>query len=161
MLIDYKMAKTFGFNGSKLVSQMNDYISDLPCFILTQVDKNEINDGLVETRDILPKTIFDTEGQDPNRIEELKRQLSILKESAKVFRTRMEDKEKEYKVLLIEKENGKLKDESVLCKLYQVLSSYGYVEKLPQGMLGSDVQNKLMDLIQMGQKIIQQHEGKK
>ena len=159
LLIDYKMARAFGFNGAKLVSQMNDYISDMRCLILTQVDEKEITDGLVEKRDILSKSVFDTEGQDPQLVEKLKNVLNMLKDAAKVFRTRMIEKKAEYVALLNEQEAGKLKDENELKKLYQVLSSYGMVEKLPEGMLGKDVQTNLMNLIEMGQKIIQQYEG--
>lgn len=159
LLIDYKMAKTFGFNGAKLVSQINDYIADLSCYILTQVDKNEINDGLVETRNILSKSIFDTEALEPDRIEQLKKILNTIKESAKVFRARMDDKVSEYRALLEEKKRGELKEENVLIKLYQVLSSYGYVEKLPEEMLSSNVQSELKQLIDIGQRIIEKHEG--
>ena len=32
LLIDYKMASTFGFNGTTLISYINDQIRDLECF---------------------------------------------------------------------------------------------------------------------------------
>lgn len=34
-IIDYKMASTIGFNGSALISYINDEIPDMTCFILT------------------------------------------------------------------------------------------------------------------------------
>lgn len=159
LLIDYKMARTFGFNGSRLISQMNDYIFDLPCFILTQVNEKEIDDGLVQKRDILSKTIFDTEAGDEIRTKELTEKLAMLKDAAIVFRARMAEKVEEYKELLQQKTEGKLKNEAQLKQLYKVLSSYGMVEKLPEEFLSSNIQSQLMKLIEMGQKIISQHEG--
>ena len=62
LLIDYKMASTYGFNGTSLISYINDRVQDLECFILTAVEQERITDGLVAKRNRFSKTIFDTEG---------------------------------------------------------------------------------------------------
>lgn len=62
LLVDYKMAGSFGFNGSTLINYINDQMRDLECFILTAVEQDQINDGLVTWRNRYSKTIFDTEG---------------------------------------------------------------------------------------------------
>lgn len=96
LLVDYKMAKTFGFNGSTLISYINDQIRDLECFILTAVDEESVKDGLVACRNIRSKSIFDTEGDDVQRVKALTEFIEILKESADVYRTRREQKNAEY-----------------------------------------------------------------
>ena len=59
LLIDYKMAATFGFDGSTLINYINDQIRDLECFILTGADRNKVDDGLVAERNRYSKDIFD------------------------------------------------------------------------------------------------------
>ena len=65
LLIDYEMAKVFGFNGSRLASRMNDYISDLSCFLLTQVEITTnstsvptISDTTIAIKAILVRPLF-------------------------------------------------------------------------------------------------------
>ena len=121
LLIDYKMAKSFGFNGTSLISYINDQIRDLECFILTAVDTEQIDDGLVSARNRFSKTIFDTEADDPEKIKIFKEFVELLKESADVFRRRREQKTERYKVLLQLKKDNKLgADEEEFLDLYRV-----------------------------------------
>lgn len=108
LLIDYKMASTFGFNGTTLISYINDQIRDLECFILTAVDNEQISDGLVASRNIFAKTVFDTEGDDPEKVSALMEFIKTLKESADVFKKRREQKIDEYKALLKKRDEGNL-----------------------------------------------------
>lgn len=162
LLIDYKMASTFGFNGTTLINYINDQIRDLECFILTAVDNDQISDGLVAERNIFPKTIFDTEGDDPQKVEKLLGFIEILKQSADVFQKRRQQRIDEYKQLLQKKKEGNLgADEEEFLRLYKVLSSYGMVEKLPGSMLNSDFEQKLDQLLKIGNKIVSEHKGKR
>ncbi|MBD5480428.1 MAG: response regulator [Lachnospiraceae bacterium] len=159
LLIDYKMAGTYGFNGTSLINYINDHIRDLECFILTAVDKEQITDGLVAERNRFPKTIFDTEAEDTQKITELNDFLKSLKDSAAVFRTRREQKVERYKELLKKKKAGTLGvGEEEFLELYKVLSSYGMVEKLPANMLNSEFEEKLDKLLNMGDEIIKKHQ---
>lgn len=45
LLIDYKMVKNFGFNGTTLINYINDSMRDIQCFIMTGVDPDLITDG--------------------------------------------------------------------------------------------------------------------
>lgn len=158
LLIDYKMAGSYGFNGTTLISYINDHICDLECFILTAVDQKTISDGLVATRNRFTKTIFDTEGDDPGKVEEFDKFISILRESADVFRTRREQKIERYEELLEKKKQNRLRnDEDEYLGLYKVLSSYGMVEKLPRAMLESEFENSLDTLLLIGKKILDDH----
>lgn len=161
LLIDYKMASTFGFNGTTLISYINDQIRDLECFILTAVDNEQISDGLVASRNIYAKTVFDTEGDDPEKVSALMEFIKTLKESADVFKKRREQKIDEYKVLLKKRDEGNLgAEEEEFLRLYKVLSSYGMVEKLPDTMLNLEFEQKLNNLLEIGNKILDEHKEK-
>lgn len=159
LLVDYKMVKTFGFNGSTLISYINDQIRDLECFILTAVDEGNIKDGLVSYRDIRSKSIFDTEGDDEQRVKELTEFVDILKESANVYRTRREQKKAEYLELFEKRKQGELSlsEEKEYLRLYHVLSSYGMIEKLPDEVLTSKFEQDLEELLKAGETILQKH----
>lgn len=161
LLIDYKMASTFGFNGTTLISYINDQIRDLECFILTAVDNEQISDGLVASRNIFAKTVFDTEGDDPEKVSALMEFIKTLKESADVFKKRREQKIDEYKALLKKRDEGNLgAEEEEFLRLYKVLSSYGMVEKLPDTMLNMEFEQKLNNLLEIGNKILDEHKEK-
>lgn len=159
VLVDYKMAKTFGFNGSTLISYINDEIRDLECFILTAVERDSINDGQVAYRNIQSKSIFDTEADDEGRVKDLTEFVDLLKESANVFRTRRELKKAQY-LELFEKRKAEglsMPEEEEYIRLYKVLSSYGMIEKLPEDVLTSNFETDLKRLLQVGETILDKH----
>lgn len=158
LLIDYRMAGNFGFNGTTLINYINDHVRDLECFILTGVDRELISDGLVTDRNTFQKTVFNTEADDPQKIKELQDFIDVLRNSAKVYRVRREQKIERYKELLELKKSGKLgADEEEFLSLYKVLSSYGMVEKLPQKMLSSSFEKDLDDLLRVGEAIVKKY----
>lgn len=158
LLIDYRMAGNFGFNGTTLINYINDHIRDLECFILTGVDRELISDGLVTDRNTFQKTVFNTEADDPQKIKELQDFIDVLRNSAKVYRVRREQKIERYKELLELKKSGKLgADEEEFLSLYKVLSSYGMVENLPQKMLSSSFEKDLDDLLRVGEAIVKKY----
>jgi len=162
LLVDYKMAGTFGFNGSALISYINDQIRDLECFILTAVEQENIKDGLVAYRDRRSKTIFDTEGDDEQRVNDLNEFVEILKDSADVFRKRREEKREKY-LKLFEKRKVRqlsLQDEEEYLRLYKVLSSYGMIEKLPENVLTSKFDEDLKGLLEVGEAILKKYKAK-
>lgn len=159
LLVDYKMAGTFGFNGSTLINYINDQMRDLECFILTAVEQESIDDGLVSNRNIASKTIFDTEGDDEARVEKLNRFILDLKDSAKVFQKRREIKKEQYLELFEKKKEQKLsmQEEEEYVRLYKVLSSYGMIEKLPEDVLKSKFEEDLTALLKVGETILEKH----
>lgn len=159
LLVDYKMAGTFGFNGSTLINYINDQMRDLECFILTAVEQESIDDGLVSNRNIASKTIFDTEGDDEERVEKLNKFILDLKDSAKVFQKRRETKKEQYIELFEKKKEQKLsmQEEEEYVRLYKVLSSYGMIEKLPEDVLKSKFEEDLTALLKVGETILEKH----
>ncbi len=158
LLIDYKMVKNYGFNGTTLINYINDSMRDIQCFIMTAVDTEQITDGLVAERDKYSKSIFDTEGADQKKEAELSAFIQILLESAKVFQVRRQQKLGRYRELLEKKHRGALgADEEEFLELYKVLSSYGMVEKLPKNMLCSEFEDQLRRILELGSAIITEH----
>lgn len=158
LLIDYRMAGSFGFNGSTLINYINDHVRDLECFILTGVERERISDGLVTDRNTFQKTVFNTEADDPQKIKELLDFIDILRNSAKVYRARREQKVEKYNELLQLRKSGKLgADEEEFLTLYKVLSSYGMVENLPKEMLSSSFEKDLEHLLRVGETIVKKY----
>ncbi len=161
LLIDYKMVKNYGFNGTTLINYINDSMRDIQCFIMTAVDTDQITDGLVATRDKYSKNIFDTEAGDRKKEEELSDFIQVLLESAKVFQVRRQQKVERYRELLEKKRRGELgADDEEFLELYKVLSSYGMVEKLPKNMLDSEFEERLQRILELGNTIIAEHREK-
>ena len=159
LLIDYKMAATFGFDGSTLINYINDQIRDLECFILTQVDQDKVADGLVAERNRYSKSIFDTEGDNEEKVEKFNKFINELIESAEVFQKRREKKKEEY-LQLYEKRKQKglsLKEEEEYLRLYKVLSSYGEIEALPNEVLTGEFESKLDRLLEIGDAILKKY----
>lgn len=159
LLIDYKMAGTFGFNGSTLISYINDQMRDLECFILTGVEQDKVDDGLVAERNRYSKEIFDTEGDDEKKIEKFCQFINVLIQSADVFRKRQEQKKEQYLKLFEGRKQGKLslKEEEEYLRLYKVLSSYGMIESLPGGFLTMEFEEQLNHLLKVGDAILEKY----
>lgn len=159
VLIDYKMASTFGFNGSTLISYINDQIRDLECFILTGVDRDKVEDGLVAERNRYSKDIFDTEGGDEEKTEKFCQFMNVLLQSADVFRVRREQKKEQYLKLYEKRKQGNLsmREEEEYLQLYKVLSSYGMIETLPEGVLTLEFEEKLNHLLKVGDAILEKY----
>lgn len=159
LLIDYKMAGKYGFNGTTLINYINDRVRDLECFILTAVEQDRITDGLVSGRNRRSKEIFDTEADDPERLKRLDEFINELKESADVFRTRREQKKERYQYLLEKKKGEELSvnEEDEFISLYKVLASYGLIEELPESMLKTDFEHALDELLEAGEMILKKY----
>lgn len=163
LLIDYKMASTIGFNGSALISYINDEIPDMTCFILTSAERGHITDKLVINSHIYSKDVFDTEADDAQKLERFHEFVEQLRNCAEVYRSRRELKCNEYEKLLDKKTNGTISmpEEEELCRLYRALSSYGMVEKLSDALLQPSFEEKLDELLQIGNHILQKNKGSK
>ena len=157
LLIDYNMVGTLGYNGSALISYISDVIPDITCFILTSVETTHITDKLVSDGQIYSKDVFDTEADNSERMERFQAFVEHLKNCAEVFQSRRNLKCEEYEALLRKKRGGQLSvtEEEEFCRLYRCLSSYGMVERLPERFLRSDFEQKLDDLLQKGEALLQ------
>lgn len=160
LLIDYKMASSYGFNGSALINYINDQIRDLECFILTGVERDKVEDGLVAERNRYSKTIFDTEGDDEEKVQKFNKFIEVLIQSANVFRVRRKQKKEQYQKLFEKRKQGNLtaEEEEEYLRLYKVLASYGMIEELPENVLTVDFEKKLDYLLKIGDSILKKYE---
>ena len=160
LLIDYKMASSYGFNGSALINYINDQIRDLECFILTGVERDKVEDGLVAERNRYSKTIFDTEGDDEEKVQRFNEFIEMLIQSANVFRMRRKQKKEQYQELFEKRKRGSLtaEEEEEYLRLYKVLASYGMIEELPENVLTVDFEKKLDHLLKIGDSILKKYE---
>ena len=160
LLIDYKMASSYGFNGSALINYINDQIRDLECFILTGVERDKVEDGLVAERNRYSKTIFDTEGDDEIKVLKFNEFIEMLIQSANVFRMRRKQKKEQYQELFEKRKRESLtaEEEEEYLRLYKVLASYGMIEELPENVLTVDFEKKLDHLLKIGDSILKKYE---
>lgn len=160
LLIDYKMASSYGFNGSALINYINDQIRDLECFILTGVERDKVEDGLVAERNRYSKTIFDTEGDDEEKVQKFNEFMEMLIQSANVFRMRRKQKKEQYQELFEKRKRESLtaEEEEEYLRLYKVLASYGMIEELPENVLTVDFEKKLDHLLKIGDSILKKYE---
>lgn len=160
LLIDYKMASSYGFNGSALINYINDQIRDLECFILTGVERDKVEDGLVAERNRYSKTIFDTEGDDEKKVQKFNEFIEMLIQSANVFRMRLKQKKEQYQELFEKRKRESLtaEEEEEYLRLYKVLASYGMIEELPENVLTVDFEKKLDHLLKIGDSILKKYE---
>lgn len=160
LLIDYKMASSYGFNGSALINYINDKIRDLECFILTGVERDKVEDGLVAERNRYSKTIFDTEGDDEKKVQKFNEFIEMLIQSANVFRMRRKQKKEQYQELFEKRKRESLtaEEEEEYLRLYKVLASYGMIEELPENVLTVDFEKKLDHLLKIGDSILKKYE---
>lgn len=159
-MIDYKMASSYGFNGSALINYINDQIRDLECFILTGVERDKVEDGLVAERNRYSKTIFDTEGDDEKKVQKFNEFIEMLIQSANVFRMRRKQKKEQYQELFEKRKRESLtaEEEEEYLRLYKVLASYGMIEELPENVLTVDFEKKLDHLLKIGDSILKKYE---
>lgn len=160
LLIDYKMASSYGFNGSALINYINDQIRDLECFILTGVERDKVEDELVAERNRYSKTIFDTEGDDEKKVQKFNEFIEMLIQSANVFRMRRKQKKEQYQELFEKRKRESLtaEEEEEYLRLYKVLASYGMIEELPENVLTVDFEKKLDHLLKIGDSILKKYE---
>ena len=139
VLIDYKLDLQYDFCGSQLMQYINNAIPDLQCVLFTS---NTVDDDLVMDRLKIDKSVFNTDGKEYIEF------IETIKQAVNVFEKRKKMMEEQYLKLKDKKDNGKITAlEEELVRSYKILSSYGIVEKIPEEMLSSKVEEKIDKLI--------------
>lgn len=145
MIIDYKLKPKFNFLGTEIISELNKLMPDFTCFILTVYPDESIEEELVSSNSIYDKKRVTIPGK--NEYESF---VSDIKHAANVYKKRKELLVEEYRNLLdsnkeSEKLTAKIKDE--IKEKYKLLSNYGIVEAIPSEMLENEAQEKMSELI--------------
>lgn len=140
VLIDYKLDLQYDFCGSQLMQYINNAIPDLQCVLFTS---NTVDDDLVMDRLKIDKSVFNTDGKEYIEF------IETIKQAVNVFEKRKKIMEEQYQKLKNKKDSGRITalEEEELVRYYKILSSYGIVEKIPEEMLSSKVEEKIDKLI--------------
>ncbi len=140
VLIDYKLDLQYDFCGSQLMQYINNAIPDLQCVLFTS---NTVDDDLVMDRLKIDKSVFNTDGKEYVEF------IDTIKQAVNVFEKRKKMMEEHYLKLKEKKDSGKISalEEEELARYYKILSTYGIVEKIPQEMLSTKVEEKIDKLI--------------
>ena len=140
VLVDYKLDLQYDFCGSQLMQYINNAIPDLQCVLFTS---NTVDDDLVMDRLKIDKSVFNTDGKEYIEF------IDTIKQAVNVFEKRKKIMEEQYLKLKEKKDSGKISalEEEELARYYKILSSYGIVEKIPQEMLSTKVEEKIDKLI--------------
>lgn len=140
VLIDYKLDLQYDFCGSQLMQYINNAIPDLQCVLFTS---NTVDDDLVMDRLKIDKSVFNTDGKEYIEF------IETIKQAVNVFEKRKKIMEEQYQKLKDKKDSGRITalEEEELVRYYKILSSYGIVEKIPEEMLSSKVEEKIDKLI--------------
>ena len=152
VLIDYKLDLQYDFCGSQLMQYINNAIPDLQCVLFTS---NTVEDDLVMDRLKIDKSVFNTNGKEYIEL------IDTIKQAVNVFEKRKKIVEEEYLKLKEKKEKNKITalEEEDLARYYKILSSYGIVEKIPQEMLSTKVEEKIDKLISNVEEYLKNKRG--
>ncbi len=152
VLIDYKLDLQYDFCGSQLMQYINNAIPDLQCVLFTS---NTVEDDLVMDRLKIDKSVFNTDGKEYIEF------IDTIKQAVNVFEKRKKIVEEEYLKLKEKKEKNKITalEEEDLARYYKILSSYGIVEKIPQEMLSTKVEEKIDKLISNVEEYLKNKRG--
>ena len=152
VLIDYKLDLQYDFCGSQLMQYINNAIPDLQCVLFTS---NTVEDDLVMDRLKIDKSVFNTDGKEYIEF------IDTIKQAVNVFEKRKKIVEEEYLKQKEKKEKNKITalEEEDLARYYKILSSYGIVEKIPQEMLSTKVEEKIDKLISNVEEYLKNKRG--
>ncbi len=152
LLVDYKLSDLYQFTGAELVNYINSKVPDLPCIVLTSYKEDAEDEKLVIEPLIFEKSIMYKEKGSP----EIERFINKVTHAIEVFRNRMKVNEEEYKLLFERKKELNSSEYERLQELFKLLKSYKIIENISIASIDSIVCDKIDNLIQKIDKIIEE-----
>lgn len=147
LLVDYDLMKLESkVYGTQIIKDVNEFLPDFTCFLLTNFTEQGINEKIVQKVFVQDKSIFAEEDDSPEFINFVNR----IKNSIECFQKRLEVTKTEYNKLFEkrkEKQISASEDERFIY-LYKVLSAYELVDKMPDVLVRSSTQDTLEDMLQ-------------
>ena len=112
-----------------IIKDINEILPDFTCFLLTNFTEQGINEKIVQKVFVQDKAIFAEEDDS----QEFRNFVNKIKNSVECFRKRLEVTKLEYEKLVEKKKERQISasEEDRFIYLYKVLSSYDYVDKMP------------------------------
>ena len=146
LLVDYDLMKLESkVYGTQIIKDINEILPDFTCFLLTNYTEQGINEKIVQRIFVQDKAIFAEEDDS----QEFRSFVNKIKNSVECFRKRLEVTKLEYEKLVEKKKKKKItaSEEDRFIYLYKVLSSYDYVDKMPDALVRNSTQDTLEDML--------------
>lgn len=147
LLVDYDLMKLESkVYGTQIIKDVNEFLPDFTCFLLTNFTEQGINEKIVQKVFVQDKAIFAEEDDSPEFINFVNR----IKNSIECFQKRLEVTKTEYNKLFEKKKEKHISasEEERFIYLYKVLSAYELVDKIPDVLVRSSTQDTLEDMLQ-------------
>ena len=146
LLVDYDLMKLESkVYGTQIIKDINEILPDFTCFLLTNFTEQGIKEKIVQKVFVQDKAIFAEEDDS----QEFRVFINKIENSVECFRKRLEITKLEYEKLLNKKKERKISasEEERFIYLYKVLSSYDYVDKMPNVLIRNSTQETLEDML--------------
>ena len=146
LLVDYDLMKLESkVYGTQIIKDINEILPDFTCFLLTNFTEQGINEKIVQKVFVQDKAIFAEEDDS----QEFRNFVNKIKNSVDCFRKRLEVTKLEYEKLVEKKKERQISasEEDRFIYLYKVLSSYDYVDKMPDILVRNSTQDTLEDML--------------
>ncbi len=146
LLVDYDLMKLESkVYGTQIIKDINEILPDFTCFLLTNFTEQGINEKIVQKVFVQDKAIFAEEDDS----QEFRVFINKIENSVECFRKRLEITKLEYEKLLNKKKERKISasEEERFIYLYKILSSYDYVDKMPNVLIRNSTQETLEDML--------------
>lgn len=147
LLVDYDLMKLESkVYGTQIIKDVNEFLPDFTCFLLTNFTEQGINEKIVQKVFVQDKSIFAEEDDSPEFINFVNR----IKNSVECFQKRLEVTKTEYNKLFEKKKEKQISasEDERFIYLYKVLSAYELVDKMPDVLVRSSTQDTLEDMLQ-------------
>ncbi len=147
LLVDYDLMQLESkVYGTQIIKDVNEFLPDFTCFLLTNFTEQGINEKIVQKVFVQDKAIFAEEDDSPEFINFVNR----IKNSIECFQKRLEVTKTEYNKLFEKKKEKQISasEDERFIYLYKVLSAYELVDKMPDVLVRSSTQDTLEDMLQ-------------
>lgn len=146
LLVDYDLMKLESkVYGTQIIKDVNEFLPDFTCFLLTNFTEQGINEKIVQKVFVQDKSIF---AEDDNS-QEFIDFINKIKNSIECFKKRLEVTKTEYMKLFTKKKEKQISasEEERFIYLYKILSAYDLVDKIPDILVRSSTQDTLEDMV--------------
>lgn len=149
LLIDYDLRKKFTKNGTDLVFEINQYLPEFPCIMLTIYPEQSKDEKLVPRR-----LIWDREEMNKPDLTEV---VDSINNEVSVYLKRKEALFEQYGALIEKRKSSMLTavEEERFLQLHTLFSRYGETDDFPAQLLSPDINRKLDSLIERMSQLLE------
>lgn len=152
MLVDYQLNAGYGFNGTELISYLNDELPGLPCIILTSYREDSVEENLVISHCIVERDVM------AGNEKEFSRFCTDLIQATEVYENNLKKYREKYASLLKKKNSGIItnEEEEEFFSVFRIMKAYGEVDDLPEALLRPEVSGKIDELLKRMDALLEQ-----